>query len=166
MFSKSSVTNVLIYQSPKKKSSENNLLPVTDQSSPAKPNVEDLKSELQPPTEVKISTSDILGSNVPATVSSVDQVGISSLDLDISKTVEKELSDARKEGSPVPANIAKVPKDAVAKDSKTESKCSECENENVSVKEDTHDIGKQEVISEVQGGLYSYSVQGGWVRGV
>ena len=132
---------------PPKKSSENNLLPIPDQSFPAQPNVEDLKSELQPPPEVKISPPDILGSNVPATVSSVDQVGISSLDLDISKTVEKELSDAKKEGSPVPA---KVPRDAVLEDSKTESKCSECENENASVKKESHGIGKKEAISEVQ----------------
>ena len=117
---------------------------------PAKPNVEEMKSELQPPAEVKISLPEPLGSNIPATVSSVDQVGISSVDLDISKAVEKGLSEGKKEGSPKPDNVAK---DAVHKDGKTESKCSECEKENVPVKEEAHDVGQKEVIiSEVQKG--------------
>ena len=108
-----------------KKSSENNLLPITDKSSPAMPSDEELKSEtpdIKPPV-VKISPPATLGGNIPATVSSVDQIGISSVDLDISKAVEKGISDAKKEDPSTPQDVAEVPKDEVSKENKTESKC-------------------------------------------
>jgi hypothetical protein len=148
---------LLSYQSPMKKSSENNLLPITDKSSPAMPSEEELKSEtpdIEPPV-VKISPPATLGDNVPATVSSVDQIGISSVDLDISKAVEKGISDAKKEDPSMPQDVPEVPKDEVSKENKTESKCSECENERVVVKEEV-DVGDgKEGISKVQKGVYT-----------
>ncbi len=140
-----------------KKSSENNLLPITDKSSPAMPSDEELKSEtpdIEPPM-VKISPAATLGDNVPATLSSVDQIGISSVDLDISKAVEKGISDAKKEDPSMPQDVPDVPKDEVSKENKTESKCSECENEKVVVKEEV-DVGdEKEGISKVQKGVYT-----------
>ena len=77
-------------------------MPITDKSLPGKPIDKELqseKSDIQPP-EVKIAPPEIICNNVPATVSSVDQIGISSIDLDISKAVEKGISGAKKEGPP------------------------------------------------------------------
>ena len=130
-------------------------MPITDKSLPGKPIDKELqseKSDIQPP-EVKIAPPEIICNNVPATVSSVDQIGISSIDLDISKAVEKGISGAKKEGPP--QDVDKVIKDEVCKDGKTESKCSECENEKVAAKEEVHDVGQKEVISEVQKGMYN-----------
>ena len=141
------------YQSPtKKEHSENNLLPITDRSIPTKPSDEDLKSEKFDKQQPEVKTSGTISSNVPATVSSVDQIGVSSVDLNIAEAVEKGISDVKKEDPSIPPDVSKVPKDEVGKDVQTISKCSECENEKAPIDEKIQDASPNEIVSKVQKG--------------
>ena len=100
----------------------------------------------------EVKTSGTISSNVPATVSSVDQIGVSSVDLNIAEAVEKGISDVKKEDPSIPSDVSKVPKDEVGKDVQTISKCSECENEKAPIDEKIQDASPNEIVSEVQKG--------------
>ena len=137
--------------STKEENSEKNLLPITDKSIPIiKPSDKDLKSEKSDEQQPEIKIARTISSNVPATVSSVDQIGISSVDLNIAEAVEKGISDIKKED---PSTSPDVPE--VNKNIQTESKCCECENEKAFGNEKTKDVSPKEVVSEVQKGMYT-----------
>ena len=130
-------------------------MPITDKSltnnaDDGEPKFE--KPEIQPP-EVKIVSPE--ASDAPVTVSSVDQISVSAVDLDISKAVEKGISDAKKEDKSVSQDTTEPSKDELIKE---ENKCSECENEKVSKKDAVQDVGETKV-QEAKKGLLLYSFQ-------
>lgn len=126
---------------------------MTGKESPVIPNNDDEveKPDVKPP-EVKISPP-VTISNVPATVSSIDQMGVSSVDLDISKAVEKGISNGKKEDPPIPQDDKEISNGEVGKDV---TKCNECESEKDALKGESPVVhGEIEVPGEILKGMYS-----------
>lgn len=147
--------------SPSKNSSDNNLLPASDQTPPVEPSEENLlNSEVSniQAQDVKVEFPAAARDNIPATISSVDQIGISAVDLDISKAVEKGIADSKKAGPLSPVKEVGNGGSDVSKNTDTESMCCESmgekEKEADAAKEEATDVVAKKVSGDVQKGNY------------